>query len=143
MSYTIQEVSRMTGIPTTTLRYYDKEGLLPFLERKPSGYRVFHDIDIASLQIVECLKRTGMPIADIRTFSQWVLEGDTTLEKRLEMFQKRREAVQAQIAALQESLDVIDYKCEYYSKAVAKGTEKGMQGKDELPHYGEFVSHAG
>ena len=65
MSYTIQEVSRMTGIPTTTLRYYDKEGLLPFLERKPSGYRVFHDIDIASLQIVECLKRTGMPIADI------------------------------------------------------------------------------
>ena len=59
MEYSIKEVSQMTNIPATTLRYYDKEGLLPFLERKESGYRVFHDSDLTMLQLLECLKSTG------------------------------------------------------------------------------------
>lgn len=72
MSYTIQQVANMTGIPATTLRYYDKEGLLPFLERRSSGYREFSDIDLASLQIVQCLKATGMSVAEMKQFSDWV-----------------------------------------------------------------------
>ena len=60
MVYTIKEVSEMTGIPATTLRYYDKEGLLPYLKREKSGYRIFDDTDLTMLQIVDCLKNTGM-----------------------------------------------------------------------------------
>ena len=141
MSYTIQEVSKMTNIPTTTLRYYDKEGLLPFLERKSSGYRVFSDLDISMLQIIQCLKSTGMSVSDIKQFTQWLLEGDSTLKKRQEMFLKRKEAIENEIKELNKMLDIINYKCEYYKKAVKAGTEKHLFGKDKLPHADEFLKH--
>ncbi len=141
MSYTIQEVSKMTNIPTTTLRYYDKEGLLPFLERKSSGYRVFSDLDISMLQIIQCLKSTGMSVSDIKQFTQWLLEGDSTLEKRQQMFLKRKEAIENEIKELNKMLDIINYKCEYYKKAVKAGTEKHLFGKDKLPHADEFLKH--
>ena len=67
MPYTIKEVSALTGIPATTLRYYDKEGLLPFIERRESGYLLFSDGDIMMLRVIECLKSTGMSIKDILT----------------------------------------------------------------------------
>lgn len=139
MSYTIQQVANMTGIPATTLRYYDKEGLLPFLERRSSGYREFSDIDLASLQIVQCLKATGMSVAEMKQFSDWVRGGDATLNERLDMFLCRKEAVERQIEELQRSLAVINYKCDYYSRAVEAGTEKDMLGKDKLPYYEEFL----
>ena len=139
MSYTILQVSKMTNIPTTTLRYYDKEGLLPFLERKESGYRVFSDLDIAMLQIIQCLKETGMPVSDIKQFTQWILEGDSTLEKRYQMFLKRKEVVEKEIEKLNKTLDVIKFKCNYYKKAVKAGTEKHLFGKDKLPHCDEFL----
>ena len=68
MKYTIKQVSEMTGLPIPTLRYYDKEGLLPALEHKDSGYRVFHDIDIQNIEVIECFKKTGMAIKDIREY---------------------------------------------------------------------------
>ena len=139
MSYTIQQVANMTGIPATTLRYYDKEGLLPFLERRSSGYREFSDIHLASLQIVQCLKATGMSVAEMKQFSDWVRGGGATLKERLDMFLRRKEAVERQIEELQRSLAVINYKCDYYSRAVEAGTEKDMLGKDKLPYYEEFL----
>ncbi|MBQ2593996.1 MAG: MerR family transcriptional regulator [Candidatus Riflebacteria bacterium] len=141
MSYTIQEVSKMTNIPTTTLRYYDKEGLLPFLKRESSGYRTFSDIDISMLQIIQCLKSTGMAISDIKQFTQWLLEGDSTLKKRQEMFLKRKEAVENEIKELNKMLDIINFKCEYYKKAIQAGTDKHLFGKDKLPHADEFLKH--
>ena len=93
MEYSIKEVSQMTNIPATTLRYYDKEGLLPFLERKESGYRVFHDSDLTMLQLLECLKSTGMSIREMKQFAKWAQEGDASLQKRYDMFLERRKAV--------------------------------------------------
>ena len=73
MTYTIKEASDITGIPATTLRYYDKEGILPFLERKESGHRMFSEQDLSMLRIIECLKCTGMSIKDIRQCGhKWV-----------------------------------------------------------------------
>ena len=141
MPYTIQQVSEMTGIPSTTLRYYDKEGLLPFLERKPSGYRAFSDIDLAMLQVLQCLKETGMSIEEMKKFSQWVQQGDVTLKERYEMFVNRKAAVEQQIAELQKSLEIINHKCEYYKSAMEAGTEKHLRGKDSLPFADEFLSH--
>ena len=71
MTYTIKEASDITGIPATTLRYYDKEGILPFLERKESGHRMFSEQDLSMLRIIECLKCTGMSIKDIRQYAVW------------------------------------------------------------------------
>ena len=124
MSYTIKQAAEIMNVTPTTLRYYDKQGLLPFMERKDSGYRVFSDNDIAMLHVIECLKKTGMSIKDIRQFSKWAQMGDDSLKERHEMFLERKRAVEAQIAELQETLDFINHKCRYYETAIKAGTEK-------------------
>ncbi len=124
MSYTIKQAAEIMNVTPTTLRYYDKQGLLPFMERKDSGYRVFSDNDIAMLHVIECLKKTGMSIKDIRQFSKWAQMGDDSLKERHEMFLERKRAVEAQIAELQETLDFINHKCWYYETAIKAGTEK-------------------
>ena len=123
MPYTIKEVSEMTGIPSSTLRYYDKEGLLPFIERKSSGYRLFAESDIGMLRVIECLKNTGMSIKDIRKFAEWAQQGDDSLKERYEMFLERRRAVQTQMEELQKTMELIEHKCWYYETALAAGTE--------------------
>ena len=114
MTYTIKEASDITGIPATTLRYYDKEGILPFLERKESGHRMFSEQDLSMLRIIECLKCTGMSIKDIRQYAVWAQMGDSTLEQRYNLFLERREAVMAQIKELEDQLKVID--CRRYGR---------------------------
>lgn len=124
MSYTIKEVSERLGLPSSTIRYYDKQGLLPFLERKESGYRLFNDESIQALKIIECLKSTGMSLTDIAQFMEWVRLGDASLEQRYKMFKERRAVVQAQLDQLQKTMEVIDYKCWYYQTATEAGTER-------------------
>ena len=123
-NYTIKDASKMLGVPSSTIRYYDKEGLLPFMERLESGYRIFTEKDIATLRIIDCLKKTGMPIKEIRQFSDWLEQGDDSLQQRYEMFLERKRVVEAQIAELQEILNTITHKCWYYEAAIAAGTEK-------------------
>lgn len=136
MSYTMKEASDLLGIPASTIRYYDKEGLLPFMERKESGYRVFSQKDIQTLRLVECLKNTGMTIKDIRTFFEWVMQGESTMQQRYEMFLKQRHIVKEQIKQLEKTLEIIDYKCELYENAIRAGTadlyEKAPEKKNPL-----------
>lgn len=122
--YTIKDAAKLMGVPTSTIRYYDKEGLLPFMERMESGYRIFTEKDIATLRIIDCLKKTGMPIKEIRQFSEWLEQGDASLQQRYEMFLERKRVVEEQMAELQKILDTVNYKCWYYETAIAAGTEK-------------------
>ena len=124
MPYTIKQAAELTNLTPVTLRYYDKQGLLPYMERRESGYRMFSDGDIAMLRVIECLKKSGMPIKDIRQFSEWVLMDDDSLNERYEIFLERKKAVEAQIAELQKTLDFINHKCWYYETAIEAGTEK-------------------
>ena len=135
MSYTIKQAAEIANVTPATLRYYDKQGLLPFIERKESGYRIFSEEDIAMLQVIKCLKKSGMPIKDIRKFSKWVQMGDASLQERYEMFLERKHTVEAQIAGLQETLDFISYKCRYYETAIEAGTEQihFKKDKNKLP----------
>lgn len=102
MFYTIGEMAKKMGVAPSTLRYYDKEGLLPFVERSGSGIRMFKDEDIEWLSIIECLKKTGMPIKEIKKFIDWCIEGDSTIDKRLELIDRRRERVHEQMAQLKK-----------------------------------------
>lgn len=122
--YTIREVAQIMKVPASTIRYYDKEGLLPFIERKETGYRIFSERDISMLRVIDCLKKTGMSIKEIRQFSRWLEQGDASLQQRYEMFLERRRTVESQIAELKETLKMIRYKCRYYEEAIAAGTEK-------------------
>ena len=127
--YTIKDAARIMGVPTSTIRYYDKEGLLPFVERLASGYRIFTEKDIATLRIIDCLKKTGMSIKEIRQFSSCLEQGDSSLQQRYDMFLERRRVVKQQMAELQKILDTVNYKCWYYETAIAAGTEKIHQSK--------------
>ena len=123
MGYTIGQVAKKINLPTSTIRYYDTMGLLPFIHRKSSGIREFNDSDLSMLQIIECLKKTGMTIKDIKTFSDWCTMGDHSLQQRYNMFLERRITVENQIKELEESLTLIDHKCKYYQTALQAGTE--------------------
>ena len=135
MLYTVGEMAKLLGVPASTLRYYDREGLLPFVERSSGGIRMFKDSDYEWLKIIECLKKTGMPLKDIRTFLQMRLQGDETIEARLDMMKKQREVVKARMEELQQTLDTLDFKCWYYETAREAGTTEVSKNMtlDELP----------
>jgi len=122
MYYTIGEIAKKMNISPHTLRFYAKEGLLPFVERSKTGIRMFKDKDFQWLMLIECLKKAGMSIKEIKTYIDWYIEGDSTINQRLEMFKKRKEAVEKQIAELEETLEVLKYKCWYYETAKNAGT---------------------
>ena len=122
MTYTVGEMAQLLGVAPSTLRYYDKEGLLPDVERSPGGMRVFHQKDFDWLQIIVCLKRTGMQLRDIRTYIDMTARGDETIEARLQLLIKQREAVKTQMAELQAVLDTLEFKCWLYETAKEAGT---------------------
>ncbi|MFD1851752.1 MerR family transcriptional regulator [Oceanobacillus bengalensis] len=123
MTYSISEVAKKLNLTAYTLRYYDKEGLMPFVERTPNGTRLFKETDIDALKIIECLKSTGMPIKEIKRFIDWCSDGDSTLQERYDMFLERKTAVKAQLEELNKTMELIDHKCNYYKTALDAGTE--------------------
>lgn len=135
MLYTVGEIAKLLGVPASTLRYYDKEGLLPFVERSSGGIRMFTDMDYRTLKIIECLKKSGMPIREIREFIDMSQKGDDTLPERLALFRSRMEAVKKQMEETQETLDLLAYKCWYYEQAIQDGTEEKIRAMplNELP----------
>ena len=135
MNYSIGEVANATGIAISTLRYYDREGMFPDMERRNGGIRVFSDTEINTLRVIECLKTSGMSIKSIKEFLVWCKEGDASLEKRREMFHDRLEEVERQIEALQETKNRLQYKCWDYDTAIAAGSEAVVKNLpvDEIP----------
>ena len=125
--YSIGEVSKLFGLPVSTLRYYDKEGLLLNVRRDSSGVRRFDDADLDAIRMIEYLKKTGMQLKDIRTFMGWCAEGDATIEKRRGMFHEKREELDRQLRELEQTRDLIDFKCWYYDTAAADGTESRVR----------------
>ncbi|MGG6310532.1 MerR family transcriptional regulator [Paenibacillus macerans] len=116
--YSIGEASAQFNIPESTLRYYEKKGLLPLIERDEAGRRLFSERQMALLQAVICLKNTHMPISDIRQYMEWIVEGDATLERRLDMMKRHKQRVRDEIALLTEYLPGIDDKIERYIKQI-------------------------
>ena len=132
--YTIGQISEMFGIPISTLRYYDKEGLFPKMERQ-SGIRRFSETEVETLRIIECLKASGLGIKDIKQFMEWTTEGSATYARRRQLFEKRKAAVEDEIRRLQKTLDMLKYKCWYYETAIRDGNEDRISAMlpDRLP----------
>ena len=114
MVCTVGEMAKILDIPASTLRYYDKEGLLPFVERSSGGIRMFRETDIEWLQVIGCMKKAGMSIRDIRRYIELAMQGDDTIETRLQMFRHQREVVTQQLAELRHTLETVEYKCWFY-----------------------------
>ena len=128
--YTIGQVSEMFGLPISTIRYYDKEGLFPYMQRQ-SGIRQFGETEVEALRVIECLKASGLEIKDIKKFMEWCVEGPSTYKQRKELFETRKAAVEADMKQLQKTLDMLISKCWYYDTAIRDGSEDRLN--DMLP----------
>ena len=135
MVYTVGEMAKLLGVPSSTLRYYDKEGLLPFVERSSGGIRMFKDEDFEWLQVIGCLKKSGMSIKDIREYIVLAMQGDSTIDERMQLFYRQREILREQMRELQRTMDTLDYKCWFYETAKKAGTVRVPQQmtSEELP----------
>lgn len=120
--YTIGQVSEMFGLPISTLRYYDKEGLFPGIQRT-SGIRRFGEREIDAIRVIECLKKSGLEIKDIKLFMEWCAEGSETYSQRLELFINQKVAVELEIERMNRVLDMLKFKCWYYEEAIKDGNE--------------------
>lgn len=125
-TYSISEVASMMGVAPSTLRYYEKEGLLPNVKRV-NGKRVFEEKDFDWLRVLNCLKNTGMPIRRIKEYALLSQMGDESLSARYELIKAQREYVQDQIDRLNYYMKELDYKDWYYRTAIELGSEKAVQ----------------
>ena len=121
MTYTTAKAAEKIGISAHTLRFYDKEGLLPNVGRDEHGNRRFTDNDLQWLSLLQCLKNTGMSLKDIKRFAECTTIGEDTIDERLALFESQTENVKCQIAELKLYLNLLEYKLAFYQKAKALG----------------------
>ena len=114
--YSIQDVSKKTGLTAHTLRYYEKEGLISGVERSRGGFRQYTDEDLERLGLICCLKNTGMSIQEIARFVQLTHEGDHTLQERVELLRVHRENVLARIAEMEKHLEKVTWKLNFFTE---------------------------
>ena len=120
--YTIGQVSELFDLPISTLRYYDKEGLFPTMQRE-SGIRKFGEKELEALRVIECLKKSGLEIKDIKQFMEWCVQGSETYSQRRELFLRQKEETEAEIERMNRVLDMLRFKCWYYEQAIRDGNE--------------------
>lgn len=116
--YSISQAAERFGIEPHTLRFYEKEGII-HPQRTQNGIRVYTEENLGQLEMVLCLKSTGMPLKDIKRYFDLVEQGDETLDQRLEIFTSHREHVLAEIETLQKYLCKIEHKIQWYQGFVA------------------------
>jgi len=115
--YTISEVVAFTGLTAHTLRWYERIGLMPHIDRSHTGQRRYTNRDLNWLELVGKLRLTGMPVADMVRYAEMVRAGDDTYADRFELLEATRRDVRARIAELQDTLAVLDRKINFYADA--------------------------
>lgn len=124
----------MFDIPISTLRYYDKEGLFPHMQRT-SGIRNFTDNELETLRVIDCLKKSGLEIKEIKQFMEWCSIGSSTYKDRYELFIKQKQTVEDEIEHMKKTLDMIKYKCWFYEQLLNNTEEDQLRSiiPDGLP----------
>ncbi len=128
--YSIQDVSKKTGLSAHTLRYYEKEGLISGVERSQGGFRQYTDEDLEALGLICCLKNTGMSLQEIAEFVRLTHQGDYTLRERVELLRQHRENVVQRMAEMQRYLDKVTRKINFFSEKLRAYEEQQASQKD-------------
>lgn len=123
MTYRIGEVAKKLNISTSTLRFYDKHGLLPFVQRDEHGNRQFNDNDLNYLDVITVLKRSGVPVETIGKFIDLCMQGDSTLKQRYQYLEDEEQELNNRIQTLKQQKAFLKFKKWYYETAIAAGTE--------------------
>jgi DNA-binding transcriptional MerR regulator len=124
VSYTIAEAASTTGLTPDTLRYYERDGLmLRPVDRSATGHRRYSERDLTWIQLINCLRGTGMPIRDVRRYAELVRKGAGNEQARLDLLRAHRARVLAQLAEVQEHLGAIDRKIGIYTEKLDAGLD--------------------
>lgn len=119
MSYTIKQVSEMLDLSAYTIRYYEKEGLLPSVSRDDNGIRLFTDKDLEWIRLVRCFRDTGMSVAEIKRYVCLCLQGDDSIPVRRQIIAQHRQAVEQKIEQMQDYLVKLNKKLSMYDDYAA------------------------
>ena len=114
----ISAVSEKYDIPADTLRYYERIGLIPTVNRNKNGHRDYLDIDLRRVAFIKCMRSAGIPIEVLTAYMRLVQQGDRTIETRKKILIKQRERLAVQINEIQQTLDLLDYKIGVYENAL-------------------------
>lgn len=114
MIYTMKEVTIKTGISAHTLRFYEKEGVVPFVKRDKNGNRIYDEKNLKWLEFMLCLRATGMTLADIKHYVELYKNGDSTIQERKQMMLNHKTKIDEQIMKSYKYLEKINYKLALY-----------------------------
>ncbi len=126
----IAEVSERFEISSDTLRYYERIGLIPPVNRNGSGIRDYNELDTRRVEFIKCMRSAGLPIEVLIEYMDLVQQGDSTVEARKEILKQQRAQLAARMDEMQETLDLLDHKIEVYEKALLKKEQEILQLED-------------
>jgi len=123
----IGEVSKKYDISTDTLRFYEKVGLIPPVNRNQSGIRDYSEADLRRVEFIKCMRGAGLPIEALTQYMNLVMQGDKTIEARKEILIDQRDLLAARIQEMQKTLDLLNYKISIYEEALLKKEQEMVQ----------------
>lgn len=121
--YSMKETCQMVDMSYQTLKFYCNEGLIPNVERDKNNYRIFDDNNIAWIKSLSCLKGCGMSIAEMKVYLELCLKGESSIPERKTILEEKRKSILAEIDKLQESIDYIDWKQQFYDDVLTGKTK--------------------
>lgn len=120
IKYSMKEVSEKFNITPYTLRYYEREGLLPFVQRDNNGRRIYTDVDLGSIQLVNCMRATGMSIAYIKNYVSLTTKGKDTVDERRNIMLEQKEILKEEIKKYNDLLELVNMKLDYYDEKISR-----------------------
>lgn len=132
MEYSIGQFSEKTGLGIHTLRWYEKEGLLFDIARTKSGRRLYSDKDVEMVEVITCLKNTGMSIEDIKDYIDLFRHGSETYAARVDLFKMQRNSIKKQMVELSKQLAQTEYKIWYYQNLEELGDISDPKNCDNM-----------
>src|SRR5512140_1541214 len=114
----IAEVSERYGLSLDTLRYYERVGLIPTVNRNESGIRDYNELDLRRVDFIKCMRSAGLPVEVLIEYVALVQKGDKTIEARKEILIEQRKLLVHRMSEMQKTLDILNHKIAVYEKAV-------------------------
>lgn len=132
-TYTIKEVSKLLGLPSSTLRYYEEVGILTNVEKNSSGQRVYEEGHLNRLYTILCFKRTGMSISQLQTFFNFEEDKFTNIDGIISLLSEQKNQVDEQIKDLIKDIEHVQKKLIYY-----RGIREALEMKKTIPEWSDF-----
>ena len=127
----IAEVSEQFGMSVDTLRYYERVGLIPPVNRNESGIRDYNELDLRRVDFIKCMRSAGLPVEVLIEYVALVQQGDSTIEARKEILKEQRALLATRMEEMKKTLDILDHKLEVYEKAVLTKEKKIVETLDQ------------